>query len=118
MINSTLLSVTQRSLWTTDDIRHKVEQSKIVVFAKGTSEKPGCGYSERLISAVEKCGRPYEVVNVYEDRSIIPALTAYAGHQSLPLVYANGSLVSSSDTQERLMNSGELTTKLEDAFKQ
>jgi monothiol glutaredoxin len=105
-------------VWTTDDVRNKVEQAKVVVFLKGTADQPRCGFSERVVSAMEKCGRPFEVINVYEDRSIIPALTAYAGRQCLPLVYINGKLESSSETQERQLDSGELSAKVEAAFKQ
>lgn len=84
---------------------------------KGTPDAPRCGFSERVVSVMERCGRPYEVINVYEDRSIIPALTAFAGRQCLPLVYINGKLESSSETQEQF-DTGEFKAKVDAAFEQ
>lgn len=115
-VQTTLSS--QRSTWTTDDVRTKIEKSKVVVFAKGDDDCPRCGFSERVIKAIKESGRPYEVINVYEDRSVIPALKAYSGEHHLPLVYVDGELVSNSDTQSRMLDSGELNAILDAAFKQ
>ena len=109
-------SITQRATWTTDDIRTAIEKSKVVVFAKGTSEQPRCGFTERVLEAISKSGKPFDVVDVYEDRSIVPALRAYSGEHHLPLVYINGELVSSSDTQEQVLHNGELDAKVKAAF--
>lgn len=109
---------TPRSTWTTEDIRNKIETSKVVVFAKGNDDAPRCGFTERVLTAIRESGRPYEVIDVLEDRSVIPALKAYSGEYHLPVVYVDGVLMCSSDTQEQLLESGALHAKLEEAFKQ
>ena len=106
----------QRTTWTTDDVRTRIEKSKVVVFAKGDDGSPRCGFTERVLNAIKQSGRPFEVINVYEDRSVIPALKAYSGEHHLPLVYVDGELVSNSDTQERMLDSGELQAILDAAF--
>ena len=111
-INST------RSCWTTDDVRNKIEKSKVVVFAKGTPDHPRCGFTERVFMAIQRSGKPYEVIDCYEDRSIVAALKAYSGEQHLPMVYVNGELISSSDNQAEVLHNGELDAKVEEAFKQ
>ena len=105
-----------RSFWTRDDIKRTIEENTIVVFVKGSTENPRCGFSERVINEVEAYGRPFEIVDVYKDRSILPALKAYAGLEYLPLVYVEGSLVSSSETQQQMLTSGALRDKIERAF--
>ena len=107
-----------RSTWTTDDIRQKIEKSKIVVFAKGPEEAPRCGFTERVLSALRESGRPYELVDVTKDRSVVPALKAFSGEYHLPVVYVDGKLFSSSDNQEELLDSGELSAELDKAFAQ
>jgi len=107
-----------RTTWTTDDIRHKIEESKIVVFAKGPEDAPRCGFTERVLTAIRQSGRPYELVDVTKDRSVVPALKAFSGEYHLPVVYVDGKLVSSSDTQEELLDSGELRAELDKAFAQ
>ncbi|MCB0322391.1 MAG: hypothetical protein KDD69_02425 [Bdellovibrionales bacterium] len=102
--------------WTTDDIQRKVEQNTVVVFAKGTPDNPRCGLSEEVMAAVAASGHPYEVVDVSQERSILPALKAYAGEKRLPLVYVCGTLVSSWDEQSAMLRSGALQERIELAF--
>ncbi len=116
MDQSVASSASSRTFWTTDDIRHKVESAKVVVFAKGNTFKPGCGYSERALNALQDCGRPFEVVDVREDRSILAALRVFAGRCSLPLVFVNGDLVSTSEELKEVVESGELKDRIEKAF--
>lgn len=104
-----------RIYWSTDDIRRKIEKSKIVVFAKGTPERPRDGFSQRAMTAVQASGRPYEVIDVMQDKSIGAALREYAGHRHLPLIFVNGDLVSTSDNLRGMMESGELDDKLASA---
>ncbi len=118
MVPQQIPLTSQRTTWTTDDIHSRIQQSKVVVFAKGSDDAPRCGFTERVLNAIKQSGRPFEVVDVYEDRSVIPALKAYSGEHHLPLVYVDGELVSNSDTQEHMLVSGELQGKLEAAFKQ
>ena len=105
-----------RPHWSAEDIRHKIECSKIVVFSKGTIEQPRCGYSEQALHAVEDCGRPFEVVDVCSNPSIIAALRNVAGRKALPIVYVNGDLVANSDELHRMINSGELKQRVNAAF--
>lgn len=110
------ISSNDRHHWTTEDVRRTVEGSKVVVFAKGTEEHPRCGFSEKVIHAIADCGRPYEVVDVSEDRSILPAVKAYSGQGYLPLVFVDGKLVSSSENQQSLMDNGSLRDSIELAY--
>ncbi len=107
---------TSRVLWTTEDIEHKVKQNTVVIFTRGTLNSPRCGLSDALMNAVEDYGRPYELVDVSKERSIIPALKAYAGSNHLPLVFIEGELVSSWETQMNLIETGDLRAQIEKAF--
>lgn len=107
----------KRIYWTVEDIKAKISAVPVVVFTKGTANHPRCGFSERLVSVVEKCGKPYEVVDASEERSIGAALKAFSGRDyTLPLVYVNGALVSTLETQERMLETGALKDRIERAF--
>ena len=105
----------RRESWTTDDIRKRIDRCSVVVFAKGSHDSPKCGFSERVFSVMEETGVPYELVDVSQNRSILPALTAFAGRQYLPLVFVNGSLVTNFDTLEQMIASGALIEQLKAA---
>jgi monothiol glutaredoxin len=83
--------------WTLEDVKDTVKSSRVVVFAKGSAAEPKCGFSKRAISVVERCGTPYEVVDVSESRSMRAALAAFSGERALPLVFVDGQLVPTSD---------------------
>jgi len=102
--------------WTTEDIQRQVEESPIVIFSKGTREHPRCGFSERAMNAIEDCGKPYQVVDISQNKRITAALRKFAGPKCPPLVYVKGSLVSSSETLNQMLSTGELKSKVDKAF--
>ena len=118
MDHSVASACSGKTHWTTDDVRCKVEGSEVVVFAKGSREHPRCGFTERLLAVMDSCGHPYELVDVCEDKSIIPALRSYAGAHTVPAVFVNGRLVPCSeyDTFDRMFETGELQAKVDRAF--
>ncbi len=118
MDKSIVSGLSRRTHWTTDDIRSRIETNKIVVFAKGDPDHPRDGFSERAFVAMKHTGRPYDVVDVTNNSSIVAALRAYAGRVTLPMVYVDGALVTSSETLQRTLDSGELEEKVNQAFNQ
>ena len=123
MADTSLLSVEseqspnrERVLWTTEDIKRVIESHTIVVFSKGKVGAARCGFSEQILAELDLCGKPYELIDITEDRSIAPALRAYAGLQYLPLVFVNSELVSTVQNQEELLSTGALKSQIEKAF--
>ena len=56
-----------------EDIKEIVEGNKIVVFAKGTLFQPMCGFSANAFHWLNQLGKPFTVVNIFDDESIRPA---------------------------------------------
>lgn len=108
--------ISDRNYWSVDDVRRVVESSPVVVFAKGDQSKPGCGFSEEAFHAIEDCHRPYQVIDVTRDNSIMPALRTFAGNAFLPLIFVDGALVSNSESLRDVKASGTLRNKIEKAF--
>lgn len=98
--------------WTVDDVRDCLERFPIVVFAKGTLENPRCGFSKEVFNILEDSGVSYQVFDVSIDRSIVPALTAFAGRKYLPLVYVEGKLVTCSETLSETIANGQLVQSI------
>ncbi|MCB0360414.1 MAG: hypothetical protein KDD44_12285 [Bdellovibrionales bacterium] len=106
----------RRRVWTSEEIRSKVESSKVVLFTKGTKEQPRCGFSERAFVELEPWSSEVEVINVCEDSSIIPALRSVVGRKALPLVSVDGTFHSCSDDLPKMLESGELRHQVEKVF--
>lgn len=117
MDHSVSSPTSSRTVWTVEDIASKIGNSKVVVFAKGSCSEPRCGFSEKVMDELSAIGRPFEVVDVDEERSVIAALNAFVGCKNcLPLLYVDGNLVCSSDNQTAMLASGELRMQIEKAF--
>ena len=103
-------------MWTKEDIDKIVQANKIVVFGKGTKEQPRCGFTHRAVSIMTQIGEPFEVVNIFDDESIRPALVEYSEWPTTPQVFVAGEFIGGSDTAMELFESGELQKKVEAAF--
>lgn len=103
-------------MWNTDDIKKKVAEHKILIFAKGSKEQPMCGFSHRAIAIVSQLGKPFEVIDIFDDQSIRPALIEAYGWPTTPQVFVGGELLGGSDIVLEMHESGELQKKVETAF--
>ena len=93
-----------------DDI---VKGSRVVLFMKGTSQFPMCGFSGRAIQVLKACGiNELTTVNVLEDEAIRQGIKEYANWPTIPQLYVNGEFVGGSDIMMEMYQSGELQQML------
>lgn len=100
-------------MWTKEDIGKVVTDNKIVVFGKGTKEQPMCGFTHRAIAIMHQLGADFEVVNIFDDESIRPALVAYSEWPTTPQLFIGGEFIGGSDTAMEMFESGELKQKVD-----
>ena len=100
-------------MWTPDTVKTKVTKNRILLFAKGTKDQPMCGFSHRAIHIMNLLGEPFEVVNIFDDPSIRPALVEFSGWPTTPQLFVDGELIGGSDIVMELYESGELQTKVQ-----
>ena len=55
-----------------------VKKNEIVLFMKGTSLFPQCGFSSRAIAILERLGANYETVDVLQDPEIRDGIKQYS----------------------------------------
>jgi monothiol glutaredoxin len=93
-----------------DDI---VKGSRVVLFMKGTSQFPMCGFSGRAIQVLKACGvNELTTVNVLEDEAIRQGIKDYANWPTIPQLYVDGEFVGGSDIMMEMYQSGELQQML------
>lgn len=102
-------------MWNEDKIKQTVQGTKIVLFAKGSREQPMCGFSARAIDILSRTGKPFEVVNIFDDPNIRPALVSFSKWPTTPQLFVNGELIGGSDIMLEMFESGELQKKLDAA---
>ncbi|MEO8082094.1 MAG: Grx4 family monothiol glutaredoxin [Caldimonas sp.] len=86
-----------------------VKGHRVVLFMKGTSQFPMCGFSGRAIQILKACGlSDLTTVNVLEDQEIREGIKAYANWPTIPQLYVNGEFVGGSDIMTEMYEAGEL----------
>ena len=99
------------------DVQQRIDEivkgGKVVLFMKGTSQFPMCGFSGRAIQVLKACGvNELTTVNVLEDEAIRQGIKEYANWPTIPQLYINGEFVGGSDIMHEMYDSGELKQML------
>ena len=90
-------------------IRKTVTEHPIVLFMKGTSQFPQCGFSGRAIQILKQCGvKNLVTVNVLDDEEVRQGVKEYANWPTIPQLYVDGEFVGGSDIMMEMYQSGEL----------
>lgn len=93
-----------------------IETSDVVLFMKGTPERPRCGFSQRAAGLIARYRDEFAVVNVLGDLPAYrAALEAHSGWETVPQTYVDGEFVGGSDVLAELDERGELRERLEAA---
>jgi monothiol glutaredoxin len=99
------------------EIHQRIDQivkgHRVVLFMKGTSQFPMCGFSGRAIQLLKACGvQDLATVNVLEDEGIRQGIKDYTNWPTIPQLYINGEFVGGSDIMMEMYESGELQQAL------
>jgi len=98
-------------------LKEKVEQliaeNPVLLFMKGTPEMPRCGFSMRVVQALDSMDVEYGAVDVLPALQPLREVTAeIADWQTFPQLYVNGELIGGADIVEEMLASGELAEAL------
>jgi monothiol glutaredoxin len=85
-----------------------VKKNEIVLFMKGTSLFPQCGFSSRAIAILDRLGATYETVDVLQDPDIRQGIKQYSDWPTVPQLYVKGEFVGGSDIMMEMYENGEL----------
>ena len=90
-----------------------VKNHRVVLFMKGTSQFPMCGFSGRAVQILKACGvTDLTTVNVLEDEEVRQGIKDYANWPTIPQLYLNGEFVGGSDILMEMYEAGELQQAL------
>ncbi len=99
-----------------DDIAEANREHKVILFMKGTPDRPMCGFSARTAAALDALQTEYAAVDVLPDPRIRQELSALSSWPTIPQLFIRGELVGGADIVEELAETGELRGKLDEAL--
>ena len=103
-------------MWDEKKVAETVKSHKMVIFGKGSKSQPMCGFTAKAVDIANRLGRPFEVVNIFDDASIRPALVNFSKWPTTPQLFIDGEFIGGSDIMDELFQKGELQKKVQAAF--
>ncbi len=94
-------------------IKETIETNDVVLYMKGTSSMPQCGFSSRIAGVLNFIGLEWKDVNVLADEEIRQGIKDFSDWPTIPQLYVKGEFVGGCDIITDMMISGELDTLLE-----
>jgi monothiol glutaredoxin len=85
-----------------------VKNNEVVLFMKGSTLFPQCGFSSRAVAILDHLGVPFETVDVLQDHEIRQGIKEYSDWPTIPQLYVKGEFVGGSDIMMEMFESGEL----------
>ena len=95
-----------------DAIQDAIGEHEVLLFMKGTPERPMCGFSARTVAALDATGQEFAAVDVLPDPRIRQELSAISNWPTIPQLFVRGELVGGCDIVTEMYESGELAQAL------
>ena len=93
-----------------DEIQNTISSNDVVLFMKGTSSMPQCGFSSRIAGVLNFLSLEWKDVNVLADEGVRQGIKDFSDWPTIPQLYVKGEFVGGCDIVTDMMLSGELDT--------
>ncbi len=96
-----------------ESIQETISTHPIVLFMKGTSQFPMCGFSGKVIQILQACkAQPVVTVNVLDNPEVREGIKTFSNWPTIPQLYVKGEFIGGCDIVTEMYESGELQTLL------
>lgn len=99
---------------TLEKIENLIKNNDIVLFLKGTSEQPQCGFSFTVVRILNFLKIKFQDVNVLNDNEIREGIKDFANWPTIPQLYIKGNFVGGCDIVKEMFETGELIKLFEE----
>ena len=89
-------------------IAEAIRVHDVLLFMKGTPERPACGFSARTVAALDAVGAPFAAVDILPDPRIRQELSGLSNWPTIPQLFVKGELVGGCDIVTEMYETGEL----------
>ncbi len=85
-----------------------LKKAPVVLFMKGTAERPYCGFSQAVVSALKSVEVDFDDYDVLADEDLRGSLKQFFDWPTFPMLCVKGELVGGCDIVLELLNLGKL----------
>ena len=96
-----------------DRIRQEVTSNDVVLYMKGSTAFPQCGFSAAVVQILNHIGVSFKDVDVLSDPSLRQGIKEYTQWPTVPQLYIKGEFIGGADIAREMYTSGELQELLQ-----
>ncbi len=82
--------------------------NRVVLFMKGTRQRPQCGFSAQVVQILNKLLPSYETVDVLDSPELRDGIKEFSQWPTIPQLYVGGQFIGGCDIVRAMNASGEL----------
>jgi len=97
-----------------EQIDHEVKNNDVVLFMKGTPDKPQCGFSASMSAILKHLDVPYKAVNVLESNELRQGIKDYSDWPTIPQLYVKEEFIGGVDIVKEMLMAGDLQALLQE----
>ena len=97
-----------------EEIKTEISSNDVVLYMKGTSSMPQCGFSSRVAGVLNYLEIDYVDINVLENDSRREGIKKFSDWPTIPQLYVKGEFVGGCDIITEMTMSGELDTMFDE----
>ena len=98
-----------------EKIKYQIKENKILIYMKGSTYEPKCGFSAKTIQSLIDCGAEFSYVDILENQEIRQTLPNISDWPTFPQVFVSGELVGGCDIISEMHETGELQKLINEA---
>ncbi len=95
-------------------IKNDIENNDIVLYMKGTTDFPQCGFSSVVVQILQNTGVEYKDINVLADMDIREGIKKFSDWPTIPQLYIKGEFIGGCDIIKEMFEEGELQQLLKE----
>lgn len=95
-------------------IQKLIDANDVTLFMKGTADEPKCGFSGKVVRALDETGVSFGTFDILTDEAVRTGIKEMQNWPTFPQLYCKGELVGGCDIVLEMAASGEL----KDLFKE
>ncbi len=95
-----------------DRIRQDISTHDVVLYMKGTSAFPQCGFSAAVVHVLDNLGVPFKDVDVLSDPELRQGIKDFTNWPTLPQLYIKGEFIGGCDIVREMYATGDLQSLL------
>ena len=97
-----------------DNIKNEISENDVVLFMKGTSSTPQCGFSSRVAGVLNYLEVKYKDINVLADDNLREGIKTFSNWPTIPQLYVKKEFIGGCDIVKEMFEKGELKKLFEE----